>query len=964
MAKIYASADKTKLFKTTTGGLVASGTTQVLPTVSISSVEPVEEGQNSVFRVTLSAAIDVDVTFNYATSDGTAVAATDYTAASSTGTVLAGDTFVDIPIATIDNGGYTGTRNFILTISNATCSYGDLLISGSTALGSIIENDSAPSDPPPPTGSGSPLAALQHPRIGFVPEDAGYVFGRKLSTFKARMESAEYASSWSTFVSNVNSRFDTDPATKEQRYAGYDGMAYAFFAMADAPATMAGNWSGRTKADYIEKAKAHLFNYCAKYISIGVRETDQHDTGPVTTGAAMMYDWIMAADPTAISVAERQVIAEAAVDCWQDAASPDSIRLISNCTSELFRGIMLGMALYGDPISGNSTKTGRPYSEDIATMKGLVDSRFASLVSQSNLYRGSEWFHQEGGLYYQYELSQLWAMLAYSTATNTNYFYEIESTRNIYRSVHAQIRPHLYTSGVSRRVIKANTSYEWSPFASDYIAFYPGMLEGFSDTQAQFGRYLVSQYRSGGLPGRFTAPSTTGAHIASWLLLRFAYGQEHIPAVATYPPLKHKYGMGVTIWAGSNDKDSGAAHMAFMGYAHNLGGHQHSYEVGSLILSKRGNLTMIGGQGKSYNDGVIGSGSTSTFVKGAGNRLQSGCNLFVVDTSLAPTTTHITSTSFTTTTAPKTSYVIEYNTSDTAGVLGFVYSDVMTSTRASYARRDIIGFSDQGSGHDYYVVYDRVKVVDPSKHVAMVNLCLPHTPDITDSGTWTEITSIAGDDRAGVGPNLTGEWKSTNAKSFEMRNDFFESNDGVLFVKAIKPDTITAYRVGGDFGWWGTDANAENRHKTGDTDYVNKSISHHWAESVGRYRLELRGPLEAGTDKLAITLLQTSQASTTAAATESEYITNSTGSLQGVVIKDSLRTLVALGPSAVEPTTPITGTFTITLPSGSTANARLVIYGLGLDLNYAVTRVSNTITVTSGSGSAVTSNQGVLEVTV
>ena len=87
------------------------------PSLSIADVSGNETAGNRQFTVTLSAAAGRDVTVNYATSDGTATAAADYTATSGTLTIAAGATTATFNVGvladSIDEANETGNADFI-----------------------------------------------------------------------------------------------------------------------------------------------------------------------------------------------------------------------------------------------------------------------------------------------------------------------------------------------------------------------------------------------------------------------------------------------------------------------------------------------------------------------------------------------------------------------------------------------------------------------------------------------------------------------------------------------------------------------------------------------------------------------------------------------------------------------------------------------------------------------------------
>ncbi len=107
-------------------------------TVSVSDASATEGG-NVAFTVTLSEAVSSAVTVDYATSDGTAEAGSDYTAASGVLTFAAGQTSKVIPVATIDDATIdAATETFSLSLSNPSSRLG---LGASSATGTITEND-------------------------------------------------------------------------------------------------------------------------------------------------------------------------------------------------------------------------------------------------------------------------------------------------------------------------------------------------------------------------------------------------------------------------------------------------------------------------------------------------------------------------------------------------------------------------------------------------------------------------------------------------------------------------------------------------------------------------------------------------------------------------------------------------------------------------------------------------------
>ncbi|MGV3515460.1 Calx-beta domain-containing protein [Luteitalea sp.] len=111
------------------------------PTLSVAAVAPADEGDPLIFRVTASFAPTTDITFSHATSNGSAIAGTDYTATSGTATLPASATFVDIEVPTTLRSGFQGARTLTMTISAATLGGAPVTITTSAATGTIAETE-------------------------------------------------------------------------------------------------------------------------------------------------------------------------------------------------------------------------------------------------------------------------------------------------------------------------------------------------------------------------------------------------------------------------------------------------------------------------------------------------------------------------------------------------------------------------------------------------------------------------------------------------------------------------------------------------------------------------------------------------------------------------------------------------------------------------------------------------------
>lgn len=91
------------------------------------------------FAISLNQTSTTGTTVSYATSDGTAVAGTDYVAKSGSVTIPAGATSATVTVNIIGNLSYTGDRNFQLRITSTQAS-----VTRATAIGTILDDDAPP----------------------------------------------------------------------------------------------------------------------------------------------------------------------------------------------------------------------------------------------------------------------------------------------------------------------------------------------------------------------------------------------------------------------------------------------------------------------------------------------------------------------------------------------------------------------------------------------------------------------------------------------------------------------------------------------------------------------------------------------------------------------------------------------------------------------------------------------------
>ena len=122
-------------------------------TASVSAGEAVDEGESLQFTARLSMAAAEQVVIEWATADGdgraAATAGEDYTQASGSVTIAAGDTSATFTVATLDDNLYEGDETFLATISSAMLgdaqdSTTEVPITRSHGVGTITDTDEEP----------------------------------------------------------------------------------------------------------------------------------------------------------------------------------------------------------------------------------------------------------------------------------------------------------------------------------------------------------------------------------------------------------------------------------------------------------------------------------------------------------------------------------------------------------------------------------------------------------------------------------------------------------------------------------------------------------------------------------------------------------------------------------------------------------------------------------------------------
>ncbi|MFO1084224.1 MAG: Calx-beta domain-containing protein [Reyranellaceae bacterium] len=144
LSVLLSSAAGATIADGTGAGTITNDDAAPLPTLALGDASFAEGSAASpgsgTFTVTLSAASSSTVTVKYATTDGTAVAGSDYIAQSGTLTFAAGETQKTIKVTAIGDAAIEANETFSIALSSAS----GATIADGTGAGTIVNDDTAP----------------------------------------------------------------------------------------------------------------------------------------------------------------------------------------------------------------------------------------------------------------------------------------------------------------------------------------------------------------------------------------------------------------------------------------------------------------------------------------------------------------------------------------------------------------------------------------------------------------------------------------------------------------------------------------------------------------------------------------------------------------------------------------------------------------------------------------------------
>jgi chitinase len=171
------------------------------------------EGLPLQFTVTKTGAASSSFSINYATSNGSATAGSDYTAASGTLTFLSNETSKTVNVTTTDDSSVESTETVTLTLSGAT---GGATISDATGAGTIDDNEAS--------FSVNDAYAIEGGLLQFVVTRSGSTAGTNQVTVSTASGTAASGTDFSAFTGTLT--FAPNETTKAVNVATVDNLIF------------------------------------------------------------------------------------------------------------------------------------------------------------------------------------------------------------------------------------------------------------------------------------------------------------------------------------------------------------------------------------------------------------------------------------------------------------------------------------------------------------------------------------------------------------------------------------------------------------------------------------------------------------------------------------------------------------------------------------------------------------------
>jgi hypothetical protein len=369
---IYRTADGSGVSIVGDGPVGETAEATPLPSIAVAATSTpatAEEGDGTtvVFRVSISAAVaDSATSFSYTTcSTCSAVAGTDFVAASGTAEIPSGETYIDIPVALLDaDDEYKPARSFTFTISNATCRGQSILITN--AVGTCVITDDEVFVP-----GASPYGDNVQPRAFLVPEGYTVQGGQTVAEMRERINT-HYVSTFQSLITKCNQNILLTSLSSDSLMEArlWDMIGCALLGILD-PAVMTGyTWTsgnpsgyvgGNTQAVYLARAKSLALAFGISYLRVRTADSSPENY-PYNLGIACAYSWTAAADPTLWTDADKQSLAESAIRAMarRVIVGADKHYLAEQSQKGMAYGALIGVVLKGETITGNSSLTGQP----------------------------------------------------------------------------------------------------------------------------------------------------------------------------------------------------------------------------------------------------------------------------------------------------------------------------------------------------------------------------------------------------------------------------------------------------------------------------------------------------------------------------------------------------------------------------------------------------------------------------
>jgi hypothetical protein len=429
----------------------------------------------------------------------------------------------------------------------------------------------------------SPIAKGEHPRLFLTVND--------LVTLRTLLATT-YATKFQSFITELDSKFDTSASSKSDWERRWGGINYAFLGLMDPQATMSNFSSAHTKTAYCQKAVEYAKTLLPD-ISANTHENHNNlvvaTDGPIYLPPTIVYDWCN----NLISSSDKLSLVQAFINNYQHRQNPKRL-LIDNQDTMKFHNALPVLAFYNDTLAG--AYAGKTYAEWQTEMYNWFHDIWVNqYVDTVNYFYKAAGGHEGPSYGANAYVNGVFAIGAISSALDRDYFVDMPyfSTYPLY--LLASTKP-LMEEGIYYNNRWGDIGSGKSKFSCQSSHLSIGTLKKFLPDLASLQKWHLQR-----IPHCSDYPNY-GGQWANAVFYSFLWGHQEVSPKSPAQlgiDLAQKLGQGKFVFR-TGYEDISDTMIAFWAtdFVIQPGGHSH-HHISHFTLDKFGNLILKPGNAKS-----------------------------------------------------------------------------------------------------------------------------------------------------------------------------------------------------------------------------------------------------------------------------------------------------------------------------------------------------------------------------